>query len=182
MKVLLSIILALQGSLAAASSSVKFGIVDMQKVILEVAEGKEAVAQLRKEISAKEKELTRSKDSLEGLGEELKKQSPLLSEDAKARKQRDFQEKLFEFRQAEAAFQNEIKQKEQQATSDIASKASRIVQDLAQTSHLSAVFEASSMALLYVDSPEDLTSKVIARYDLAHKVSVSPLKKAKNKG
>ena len=75
-----------------------------------------------------------------------------------------FQEKFMKMRNAEMAFQNEIKQKEQKATQEIAIKASKIVQGIAEKKKLQMVFETHSAGLVYVSKPVDLTDEVIAAY------------------
>ena len=55
----------------------KFGIVDMQQVILSVEEGKVARDALEKEIKAKEAELLKQKEELDKLNKEWKDQGPL---------------------------------------------------------------------------------------------------------
>jgi outer membrane protein len=142
----------------------KFGIVDMQQVILSVEEGKVARDALEKEIKAKEAELLKQKEELDKLNKEWKDQGPLLSEEARMKKQQDFQEKFLALRNSEMEFQANIKRKEQKATQEIAVKVAKVVDDIAKTKKLAAVFEANSAGLLYLESPVDLTQSVITEY------------------
>ena len=170
---ILSSILATALSLTASSVAfgAKWGVVDMQAVIVNVEEGKEARASLEKEIKAKEKELQTKKSELDKLNEEWKKQAPLLSEDARLKKQQEFQEKFLTLRNNEMEFQANIKRKEQQATQGIAVKVAQVVESLAKNKKLEAVFETNSAGLLYLDEPVDLTKDVIAAYGKANKGS-----------
>ena len=143
----------------------RFGVVDMQQVILTVEEGKQARLKLEQEIKAKEKLLKQSREELEKLNKELQAQAALLSETAKLKKQQKFQEKFLSLRNAEMEFQVDIKRKEQQATKEIASKVAGLVEKVARELKLAAVFETSSAGLLYVRSPVNLTEQVIKMYD-----------------
>ena len=143
----------------------RFGVVDMQQVILAVEEGKQARSKLEKEIKAKEKLLKQSREELEKLNKELQAQAALLSDTAKFKKQQKFQEKFLSLRNAEMEFQVDIKRKEQQATKEIASKVAKLVEKVARELRLAAVFETNSAGLLYVRSPVNLTERVIAMYD-----------------
>ena len=145
----------------------RLGVVDMQKVILTVAEGKQARSKLEQEIKAKEKLLQQSRQELEQLNKELQAQAALLSETAKFKKQQKFQEKFLSLRNAEMEFQVDIKRKEQQATKKIAAKVTTLVEKLAQELGLQAVFETNSAGLLYVKNPINLTTRVIKMYDKA---------------
>jgi outer membrane protein len=154
----------------------KFGIVDMQQVILSVEEGKVAREALEKEIKAKEAELLKQKEELDKLNKEWKDQGPLLSEEARMKKQQDFQEKFLALRNSEMEFQANIKRKEQKATQEIAVKVAKVVDDIAKTKKLAAVFEANSAGLLYLEAPVDLTQSVITEYS-KKSVATAPAKK-----
>lgn len=158
--------------LAATGSAVakpvktgKYAVVDMQNVILNVSEGKQAREKLEKEIKAKEKDLLKQKQELDKMNEEWKSQAPLLSETARMQKQQEFQEKFLNLRNQEMAFQGEIKKKEQSATQKIAVSVTQIVSKMAEESGYEAVFETSSSGLLYLKDPVDLTKDVIAAYE-----------------
>ena len=148
-----------------AEAKGKYGVVDMQSVILSVDEGKEARASLEKEIRSKEEEFGKKKSELDKMNEEWKGQSAILSETAKTQKQQEFQEKFMTLRNAEMEFQNEIKKKEQKATQKIAMKVAGMVDKMAKEKGLEVVFESNSSGLLYLDTPTDLTKDVITAYN-----------------
>jgi outer membrane protein len=159
-------ILAVAASVDALAAG-KYGIVDMQKIIMTVNDGKAARDELQKEINAKEKELENKKKELDKMNEEWKTQSALMSEDARMSKQKEFQEKFLGLRNEEMEFQGEIKRKEQKATQKIATKVASLVDGIAKEKKLEVVFEANSAGLLYVDGPVDLTDQVITAYNKA---------------
>lgn len=152
-------------SVAIAAEAPRFGVVDMQRVILSVDEGKKARQTLEAEIKGKETELLNQKKELDQMNEDWKKQAALLSEQARMDKQKEFQEKFLKLRQAEMDFQEEIKRKEQQETQKIAFKVAEMVDSLAKGEKLEAVFETNTAGLLYLANPVDLTDKVIKMYD-----------------
>lgn len=149
---------------AATAPKHRYGVIDMQSVILSVEEGKNARATLEKEIKTKETDLQKQKAELDKLNEDWKKQGALLSEEARMKKQQDFQEKFLALRNSEMEFQSEIKRKEQKATQQIAVKVAQLVEKMAKERNLDAVFETSSAGLLYIDNPVDLTKDVINKY------------------
>ena len=161
--VLGAILLAASPARAQASQG-KFGVVDMQQVILSVEEGKTARSQLEAEIKAKESELGKQKEELDKMNNEWKNQAALLSEDARMKKQQEFQEKFMTLRNAEMEFQANIKRKEQKATQQIAMKVAQVVDQIAKQKKLVAVFETNSAGLLYLESPVDLTQEVVSEY------------------
>ncbi len=166
-------------SLVSSSSyaEAKYGVIDMQAVILNVEEGKQARANLEKEIKDKEKDLTKKKEELDKMNEEWQKQKDLLSEQAKANKQKEFQEKFMALRNEEMKFQGDIKGKEAQATQKIAGTVSKIVSDIGKQKGLEMVFEMNSAGLVYLKDPVDLTKETIAAFEEQAKKAKTPAKK-----
>lgn len=150
---------------ASAKNETSYGLLDMQRVILSVDEGKKARTELEKKIKVKEEEMLGKKKELDKLNEDWKQQSAIMSEDARTRKQKDFQDKVMELRNAEMAFQNEIKKEEAQATQKIAMKVAKMVERISKDKNLDLVFEANSSGLLYVKNPIDLTEQIIKDYE-----------------
>ena len=140
-------------SVAKSTSTSRYAVVDMQAVILNVDEGKK--------IKAKEKELLGRKQELDKMNKDWKEQAPLLSEQARMKKQQEFQQKFMALRNDEMKFQGEIKRKEQLATQKIAVSVGKFVNDLAKNRGYEMVFEANSAGLLYLKNPADLTKEVI---------------------
>ncbi len=157
-------LLPLAQQAAAAETAGKFGVVDMQQVILTVEEGKQARAALETEIKGKETELLKRKEELDKMNKEWKDQAALLSEDARMKKQQEFQEKFLSLRNDEMEFQQSIKRREQKATQQIAVKVAQVVDAMARQRKLAAVFETNSAGLLYLETPVDLTQDVISEY------------------
>jgi outer membrane protein len=143
----------------------RFGVIDMQRIILSVEEGKQARAALEKEFKSKDEAIRKKKEELDKLNKAWKEQAPLLSEDARIKKQQDFQEKLVELRNTEMSFQEELKQKEGQATQRIAMNVTGVVDGFARSQNLDGVFELNSSGLVYLKNPVDLTDKVIKQYN-----------------
>src|SRR4051812_10257304 len=114
--ILIAILSVAAAGTAAAAAEVRFGVVDMQQVILTVEEGKAARSALETEIKGKEAELLKRKEELDKMNKEWKEQAALLSEDARMKKQQEFQEKFLSLRNDEMEFQANIKRKEQKAT------------------------------------------------------------------
>ena len=164
-KIVLQVVVA--GTLASASSNAfagKYGIIDMQAVILNVEEGKTARAELEKELKAKEADFNKRHEELDKMNKEWQGQSSLMSEEARVNKQKEFQEKFLAMRNDEMTFRDEVKRKEQKATQGIAAKVEQIVHKMAKAKDIDVVFEVNSAGLLYVNQPVDLTKEVIESY------------------
>ena len=171
----LALSLFLSGSAFAQGG--KYAVVDMQAVILNVEEGKQARASLEKEIKDKQKQLSGKKEELDKMNQEWTKQAPLLNEQARIAKQKEFQEKFMALRNDEMTFQEDIKKKEGQATQKIAIAVTKIVNDLAKAKGFDMVFETSSAGLVYLKDPVDLTKEVITNFEAQSKKGKAEAKK-----
>jgi outer membrane protein len=160
------VLFVVTGMLAGATSSwaAKYGIIDMQAVILNVEEGKAARAEIEKKIKAKETEFGKRRDELDKMNKDFQGQSALLSEEARLNKQKEFQEKFLAMRNDEMAFREQVKQDEQKATQGIAAKVEGMVKKMSAEKGLEVVFEINNAGLLYLAQPVDLTKDVIAAY------------------
>jgi len=143
----------------------KFGVVDLQKIILSVEEGKQAKAKLEKEIKAKEKEFLSRQAVLKKLQDDLKNKLSLMSDEAKVREQQNFQEKAMKFEQDKMAFGREIKQKEMLASQEIYKKASSFAKKIAIERGFDQVWDKRTPGLIYVKDSVDMTTEVIRLYE-----------------
>jgi len=160
----LLVVVASFALVATPSFAAKYGIIDMQAVILNVAEGKAARADLEKKIKAKEGELNKRREELDKMNKDFQNQSALISEEARMNKQKEFQEKFLALRNDEMSFRESVKHDEQKATQGIAGKVEVIVKKMAKDKGIEVVFEINNSGLLYLNEPVDLTQDVIKEY------------------
>ena len=152
------------GLLSSSGAFAKYGLINMQDIILGVQEGKDARSALEKEIKAKEAEFTKRREELDKLNKDWSGQAALMSEEARMNKQKEFQEKFLSLRNDEQGFREDVKRKEQKVTQGIAVKVETMVQKIAKDKGIEVVFEVNSAGLLYLKDPIDLTKEVIDKY------------------
>ncbi|MEK6704540.1 MAG: OmpH family outer membrane protein [Bdellovibrionota bacterium] len=156
--------LILSGAQAESAKEMKIGVVDMQKALQGVDAGKKAKLQLEKDFNAKKKELDTEKTSIEKMGEEFKKQSLVMSDEARAKKQGEIQEKILKFQEMTARSQAEIQRKEHELTQPIIGRLREVISELAKQKGYSMVFEKNENTVLYSLDKDDLTNDVINGY------------------
>ncbi len=149
----------------AFGADAKLGYVDLQKALNLSQAGKEA----KEKIAGKVKEYEGTVDSrqkeIKKLKEELEKQAVLLSEDARAAKERDYQQKLKEFQRFTKDIQEELQQKDADFTRQILEKLFVVLKDLGKKEGFSMILEKTESSVLYADDSVDLTDKLIKAYD-----------------
>ncbi len=157
--------LSLSGT-AIADAAIKIGVVDFQKALNSVNEGKNAKKNLETEFKRKQKQLDIQQKELEGLKNELQAQAAVLSQDKLQMKQGEFQKKFITLRQKAGEYQQEMMKKEAELSNRILGKLKTIVAEIGSKESFTLIVERSNDPVLYVDSSkEDLTDRVIKAYN-----------------
>lgn len=148
-----------------ASEGIRIGVVDMQRAIQAVESGKKAKSQLEKEFNAKKTELQKEEAAIKKMGEEFRKQSLVLNDEARAKKQSELQERIMKFQEMTARSQQEISQKEQELTLPIIEKLRSIIGDTAKTKGYSVILEKNENTVLFSLDKDDLTDEIIKTFN-----------------
>lgn len=159
--------LALAVPARASTDLVKIGIVDMQKAIQTVESGKKAKSQLEKDFNSRKAELQKEEASIKKMGEEFRKQSLVMNDEARSKKQQELQERVMKFQEMTARSQQEIAQKEQELTMPIIQKLRSIIGDIAKTKGYSVILEKNENTVLFSLDKDDLTEEVVKLFNSA---------------
>lgn len=159
----------------------KLAVVDFQKALNSVEEGKSAKAKLKKEFDDKQKELDTRKTKLDKLQTEIEGlqkqvQSGLVKPDQQAgimekgrKLEMDFRKQLEEFTELGKKHQQELGEKEMKATQEILNRLKSIVQDMGRTDGYNLVLEQNASGLVYAAAYTDLTERLIQKYNAQYK-------------
>ena len=149
----------------AAIADQKFGVVDMQRALQNVEEGKKAKVTLEKEFNEKKKQIQAEEEALKKITEDFKKQSMVLSEDARNRKQGEIQERIMKYREMFGKAQADIQGRERELTEPIINKLRGVVADIGEKDSYAMIFEKNENSVLYHMKKDDLTDRVISAYN-----------------
>src|SRR3954451_10007720 len=155
-------LLAVSASAFAARAQ-KFGYVDVQRAIQETDEGHAARNRFKTEFDQRRWQIDKKFDDLEKMQQEYDKQQAVLSDDAKKKKQEEFQKLLVDTRKSASELQEDLAGKEQQAMQSILQKLNTVVAEIAERESLSFVMDKAS--LLYGPQAADITNEVVRRYN-----------------
>lgn len=156
-------------SVQAFAEDQKIGFVNMNYALQNVEAGKTAISMLEKEAQAKKKAFSSEEAALNKMAEEFKKQSLVMSEEAKAKKQQELQEKYMKVQQMGAQSEMELRKKEMELTKPIVQKLRVIISDLAKQKGYSMVLEKNENTVLFSQDKDELTNEVISLYNKNNK-------------
>lgn len=147
----------------------KFAVIDMQRVILEVNQGKKAMATLQAEKSKKETAINAKKENFMKQQKELEEMMKNPAAD-KAKAEEKYKElaQTYQMLQMEAQkMQQELMKKEQTAAKKILEKAQVVLSNIVKKENYTMVFNKA--ALLYAPPAIDITNQLIREYDKSYK-------------
>lgn len=168
-KILFLLLLTFLAAATVSAADAKIGYVDLQKALNNSEAGKVAKEKISVKVKEYETQIEQKQKDLKKLKDDLDKQGLILSEDKRAAKKRDFDQKLKDLERFTKDIQEELQQQDAEFTRQIITDLSKIINDLGAKEGYTAIFEKTESALLYADQKADLTDKAIKAYDASLK-------------
>lgn len=150
---------------APALAETKIAYVDLQKALNLSKAGVVAKNEIGAQVKKYEAEFKEKQDALQKLKTELEKQAVLLSDSAKAQKERDFQQNVKELQRFQKDVKEELQLKDTEATKRILNELFEILQKLGKDGGYHMVIEKNEGAVIYADESVDLTDELIKAFD-----------------
>jgi outer membrane protein len=156
-------LLALLFSTASYAEPMKLAVVDVEKAILSIADGKAAKSKLEREAKKKQKALDKEQKELVAMKEQLERQASLLQDSVKRQKAMEMQRRYVTLQEQAVQMQQELKQKEAKLFKPIFEKINTAIEAVAKKHGFKLVLEKRA-GVLYATDALDITDKVIKAY------------------
>jgi outer membrane protein len=163
--------------LALRAQSLNIVYIDLQRVMLESEKGKEARKSLTDEAEKLKKSLDAKQDELQKLKDSMEKQGAMITPEARAEKDKQYQAKLKDYQRLANDYQGELQQKDMEFTQRILKELEDVVKSMGEKERYSMVLEKSQAGILYGSPSLDITTKVIGLYNEAAKKRPAATKK-----
>jgi outer membrane protein len=157
------ILLGWFGSVWAAD--LKIAYVDIQKAVNESNAGKDAKKLITKDVDKFQGQIADKQKVLQTMKESLEKQAPMLNPDARATREKDYQNKLREFQRWGEDAQNEINQKRMEMERNISIGLQKVIQKVGADEGYTLILEKNESIVLFVSKALDITDRVLKAYD-----------------
>lgn len=151
-----------------AFASTLVGLVDIQKVITSIKEGKNVQKTLEKSFNDKKAILKKDEDKIKKAQEDYKKQSMVLAENARMNKERELQEMMMGLQNKTMEFQKDIQKMEADLKKPLLEKLRPIIDEVSKANNVAMTFELSAAPIVYAEAKKDITEDVIKAYDKKH--------------
>jgi outer membrane protein len=156
-----------------APSSEKVAVINIQQAIAQTGEGKQALDALSKKYEPKRQGLQRQQDEINALQDQIQKQAPTLSDEERARMQRDLDQKQRLFKREQDDDQADWQADNQDAVQRIGQKMVKVINDYALKQAYALVLDDSQLPVYYVAKGVDITDPIVKLYDQANPAPAS---------
>jgi outer membrane protein len=155
------------GSVWAAD--LKMAYVDIQRAVNECNAGKDAKKVITKDVEKFQRLIAEKQKELQTIKESSEKQTLMMTPDARANKEKEYQNKLREFQRWGEDSQNEINQKRMEMERNISAGLQKVIQKVGADEGYTLILEKNENIVLYVSKALDITDRVIKAFDAQKK-------------
>ena len=150
----------------ASAQAIKMAVVDLNRAMNQVEEGKAAVAKLEKRFNQRREELAKKEKEIQELRADLELKAAVLTEEARKDRATEIQEKAIALQQAQFEAEQEMNGLRNQMQSELADKLQQVVAELAKKHGYTVVLEK---AVTWYSELPDMTDELIQAYNAKHK-------------
>lgn len=152
-----------------AANKIKIGVVNLERAANESDRGKQIIEGWKTTISQLQEKIREKENKVKELRDELNKQSFVMSEELKIKKEANYRVALrtLERQKKDAVEENQIKQRE--ARSKIFRDLLKIIKQIGEKEGYTYI--VTSEFIIYSDKAIDITNKVIRRYNKKYRRS-----------
>ena len=160
----LSVVLALLAvALPASAQTMRVGVVDTQRAVMETEDGLRMQATLKKLFDSRQRELDKKQEDLQKEKDDLDKQRDVLSKVAFAKRADKWQREMVQLQTVFVEYNKELQKKQGELTQPIFQKAMNIIRRVATQEGFDLVVD--KQAVPHSRSDLDVTDRVITLYN-----------------
>lgn len=150
---------------ALCADNCKVGVVDIEKFQKKSKSFQKVGESLKQKFESLQEKLDKKKVELIEIEKELKKQSMMLSLDAKEDREKELERKRRQYKYLADDFTQEMKQAQLEARKNLAKELEKVVGRIGKKEGYTMIMEKRTIGLIYYDSAIDITDQVIKAYD-----------------
>jgi len=150
---------------AGEAAQVKIAVINMQKVVRKSVAGQKAMEKLNNKFESLQKQLRAKQDELKAFKEDIEKKGPLMNEDAKAEKEREYKKALRDFKDQSDDAQFEMRQAESKSMEPVLKELEKVVTRIGEEGGYTLILEKNMPGIYFNASNVDITDEVIKAYD-----------------
>ncbi|GAC1411162.1 MAG: OmpH family outer membrane protein [Burkholderiaceae bacterium] len=148
---------ALSGALQAVAQESKIGFVNTERILREAPPARAAQVKIEQEFSKREKELQDISARIKTASEKLDKESAVLSESDRARRQRELTDLDKDFQRKQREFREDLNQRRNEEVANVLERTNKVIKHIADTEKYDIILQDA----VAVNPRIDITDKVL---------------------
>ncbi len=161
----LLLFLILSFNLIAQEMPTKVAVIDVDRIFMESASGKEAFAKIKKFRDKKVEEAKKFEEELSVLEKQLLEQRFTLSEDKLKAKQKEYEDKQIAYKRFKDDTEREIKDMQEEELKKIENKIFPIINQIGKEKNFALIFNKFNSGLVFAADAVDITDEVLLRFN-----------------
>ena len=142
---------------ASAMAEGKIGAINLQKILADAPQAARAKKKIEKDFEKRDQELQRIAKQLQGLQENMDKNSVTMAESERRTKEREFGELTRDFQRKQREFREDLSQRQNEEMAAIFERVNKIIKQIAEAEKYDIIFQEA----VYANPRIDITDKVI---------------------
>ena len=148
---------------ASAQETSKIGFVSLDRILRDSNPAKAAQSKLEAEFSKRQKDLQDTGARLKASADKFDKDSPVLSDSERTRRQRELADLDKDFQRRQREFNEDINQRKNEELAAVVERANKVIRSIAEGDKFDIVFQDA----VYVNPRIDITEKVLKSLNTA---------------
>jgi len=158
-----------------AANKIKIGVVNADQVFQESIRGKEIIASMKIKINREQEKIRKNQGKLNELRNQLNKQSLVMSEDLKRKKENDYRMKLRALQRQAKDAEEEMQISQREIRAEVLRDLMGIIRALGKREGFTYI--VTNEFVIYSDKSIDLTKRVINEYNKKYRRKKTSKKK-----
>ena len=153
--------------IAAASTApaqdLKIGVVNPERLLRESTPARAALQKLEAEFAKRQKDVEETGNRLKGLAERFEKDSPVMTETDRGRRQRELAELDRDFQRKQREFREDLNQRRNEEMQGLVERSNRIIRQIAEQEKFDLIVQEA----VYFNPRIDITERVLKALNAA---------------
>ena len=154
----------------------RIGVIDVDRVVMDSAQGKAAFKHLQQLQKEKFTELKKMEDALAALEKKLSDQKFVLSDEKMADLNRQYQDKKIAYKRFKDDSERDLNTARKEALKKLERKIMPVIDQVGREGNFALVFNKFNSGLVFAADAVDITDQVLTRFDTQVNVPPPPAK------
>ncbi len=155
------LILFLLFPVAVSAADGKIGVINIQHLMENSDPGRQAMTKLRSKVQSMKANVEKQKKEITKLQAEMKKQSLVLSQEAKQDREIEFKRKVRDFQDMTRDYDRTMRTEQERLTKPIFELAIKVIQEFGKKNKYTVMLDSRTSGLVYASEAVDVTKKVM---------------------